>query len=84
LFGTVIQEVGNDKTCCYCTDIIIHTSVCDVELPAEVKVKLEALGIDAVTAEKSPVEGIYSVFLKKVPVTSLLTVLTYLPVIYSG
>lgn len=37
----------------------------DVELPAEVKAKLEALGIDAVTAEKSPVEGIYSVFSKE-------------------
>lgn len=37
----------------------------DVELPAEVKPKLEALGIDAVTAEKSPVEGVYSVFSKE-------------------
>ncbi|EMC1550159.1 thiol:disulfide interchange protein, partial [Klebsiella pneumoniae] len=44
--------------------LLTPSAYADVDLPAELKDKIEAVGINPVSAEKSPVSGIYSVFSK--------------------
>lgn len=45
--------------------LLTPSAYADVDLPAELKDKIEAVGINPVSAEKSPVSGIYSVFSKE-------------------
>ncbi|EOE1081277.1 hypothetical protein ACJ99F_004859 [Klebsiella pneumoniae] len=63
--------------------LLTPSAYADVDLPAELKDKIEAVGINPVSAEKSPVSGIYSVFSKEGTSTSRLTVNTSSPEIYS-
>lgn len=45
--------------------LLTPSAYADVDLPAELKAKIEAVGINPVSAEKSPVSGIYSIFSKE-------------------
>ncbi|VGG57251.1 putative thiol:disulfide interchange protein [Klebsiella quasipneumoniae] len=45
--------------------LLTPSAYADVDLPAELTDKIEAVGINPVSAEKSPVSGIYSVFSKE-------------------